>query len=224
MALTFPRPMPLIGPSSQYFEIERVDAMSPVADGRIEGVTLGAPRWHGRWTLSDKLMRAQSDEWRAFVGSLRGQQRSFLARDYDRPWPLSTPNGFAGLVRAGGGAFDGSATSWSVNADRDVATLSGQPAGLVLGMMDQVMWRWTTGGVQRRSLHRIIEGGVATGSGVVAVTLDPPVPTLVPGSAIADLDRPNCVMKLDASQTKMGERTRANRVGGVIVGVQDLRA
>ena len=224
MALTFPRPMPLIGPSSQYFEIERVDAMSPTADGRIEGVTLGAPRWHGRWTLSDRLMRAQSDEWGAFFGSLRGQQRAFLAQDYDHLYPLSAPQGFGGLVRAGGGAFDGSATSWSVNADRDVPTLSGLPAGFVLSLMDLVMWRWATGGVQRRSLHRIIEGGVTNGSGVVAVTVEPPLPTLIPGGAVADMNRPNCVMKMDASQSKRGERTRANRVGGVIVGVQDLRA
>lgn len=222
MALTFPRPMPLVGPSSQYFEIERTDAMSPTADGRIEGVTLGAPRWHGRWTLSDRLLAGQAEEWRAFVTSLRGQQRTFLGRDYDRPWPLSAPMGFAGMVRAGGGAFDGATDSWSVNADRDVVTLSRQPSGFSLSWNDYVMWRWTTGGEARRSLHRVTEAGVATAGGVVAVAVEPPLPTLVPGAAIADLDRPNCLMKLDASQTRLGERTRNNRVGGVIVAVQQL--
>ncbi len=224
MALVFPRAMPLVGPSSQYFEIERFDALSPTSDGRVDGVTMGAPRWTARWTLSEKLMLAQSDEWRAFVDSLRGAQRTFLARDYDRPYPRSTPNGFGGLSRAGGGAFDGSAASWSVNADRDTPTLSGLSAGLVLSPTDYVMWRWTSGGIQRRSLHRVIEPAAATGSGVVAVAGEPPLPTLIPSDAVADLNRPECVMKLDVSQTKLGERTRAGRVGGVIAGVQDLRA
>ena len=224
MAMVFPIAMPPVGPASEYFEPERIDALSPRTDGRVNGVTLGFPLWRGRWTLGQQISRLQSEEWRAFVAVLRGQQRTFLGRDYGRPYPLSAPDGFDGLVRASGGAFDGTATSWSINADRDEPTLSGFPAGFVLSVGDYIMWRWATGGVQRRSLVRVVQGAVANGSGVVAPLVEPPLPTVTPGGAVADLAKPSCVMKLIKGETQLGEKTRTLRIGGTIAAIQDLRA
>lgn len=229
MALTFPLSPPLLGPASEYFEIERVDHQSAQTGGRVSGVTAGFPLWRGRWSLSRSLSRLTSEEWRAFVSSLRGGQRAFFGYDYGRPYPLSAPNGFAGLTRAGGGSFDGTATSWSVNADRDVVTLNGLPANFKLNVGDYGMWRWTGdaipgAGTARRSLGRAVETLTANGSGVVAITMEPPLPTLVPGGAVFDLARPCCVMRLDTSQTQLGEKARVLRIDGTIAGVQDLRA
>lgn len=223
MALTFPRAMP-DGVATEYFEPERTDFASPRGDGRVSGVTAGFPLWRGRWTLGRAMTQRRSEEWRAFVATLRGRQRTFFAGDQGRPYPLASPNGFTGLVRAGGGTFDGSATSWSVNADRDVPTLTGLPANYPLQIGDYIMWRWLTAGEQRRALCRAVEDATASGSGVVSITVEPPLPNLVPAEAIADLARPVCIMRQDTEATKLGEKGRNLKVDGVIAGVQDLRA
>lgn len=220
-SLVFPIPMPQ-GVASEYFEPERVDAISPTTDGAVGGVTLGFPLWRARWTLGQSISRATSEEWRAFVAVLRGQQRTFLGYDQGRRYPLSAPAGFAGLTRAGGGAFDGSASSWSVNADRDEPTLSGFPPGFVVSVGDLIMWRWVTGGVQRRALCRSVRPAVANGSGVVTVIVEPPLPTLTPGTAVADMKEPTCVMKQISEETKLGEKTRTLRIGGTVAAIQVL--
>lgn len=219
---TFPIALPENGVASQYFEPERVDFTSQKADGRLNGVTAGWPLWHARFSFGQSISRAKSEEWRAFVARLRGQQRTFFGADQNRPYPVAYPRGFAALTRAAGGAFDGTAASWSVNADRDVISPTGLPAGLALNIGDYGMFRWETGGEARRSLHRAVLAATANGSGVVALTVEPPVPNLVPGDAVFDLARPCCVMKLKP-ETKIGEMTRTQRVDGVVAAIQDLR-
>lgn len=220
MALIFPRPMP-DSVSAQSFELDQVDYSTSVADGRQNGVSAGWPKWQGRWTLSD-ISVAATNEWRAFLASLRGQRRPFLGFDAARRFPLMYPTGFAGMARASGGAFAGASTSWSINADGDVLTATGLPAGLVLSLNDYGMLRWTTGGDERRSLHRVVEAATASGGGVVALTIEPPVPTLVPGTAVFDLAEPCCVMKL-TGETSLGAMTRSRRLSGEVVAIQDLR-
>ena len=220
MPVSYPIAMPFEAASTQYFEPERVDLQTQRVDGRVNGVTLGLPLWHGRWAAGGG--RAKGDQWRAFIGLLRGSQMPFYGYDNARPFPLSCPNGFVGMTRPGGGAFDGSATSWSISEDHQDVGLTGQPAGLVLGLGDYGMLRWQTGGSERRSLHRVLVGGVANGSGVMSVMVEPPVPSLVPGGAVWDLNRPHCVMKLKP-ETKMGEMSRAKRLDGSILAIQDLR-
>lgn len=228
MAITLPLRPPLLGPASEFFEIERVDYVTPVKSGRVGGVTAGFPLWRGRWSLGQAVSRQTSEEWRAFVSCLRGSQRGFFAHDYGRPFPLTTPRGFAGVNRAGGGVFDGAATTWSVNLTRDVVTLSGLPAQQVLSIGDYIMWRWLGNevpglGRERRSLCRVVELAVASTGGVISVAVEPPLPTVTPGGAVADLANPCCVMKQDTSQSQLGEKTRTLRVTGQIAGVQDLR-
>ena len=208
----------------EHFEPMRIDFQSPSTDGTLSGVSSGFPLWEARWTLSQAMSRAASEEWRAFIASLRGQQRTFLGYDHGRPYPLQYPDGFVGLARAGGGAFDGAAGSWALNTDRDVLTPSGLPAGLVLSIGDYGMLRWTTGGEARRSLHRLIEPSTATAGGVVGLTIEPPVPTLVPGSAVFDLAKPCCVMKQVTEKTQLSERGRMGKIGGTFAALQQLRA
>lgn len=224
MALTFPRPLPATGAASEYFEPERVDYVSPEAGGRIGGVSAGFPLWRGVWTLGRTMSLQTSEEWRALVASLRGAQRTFYGGDYGRPLPLAYPNGFTGLTRAGGGAFAGAASSWSVNGTRDVPVLNGMPAAFSLSLGDYIMWRWETGGEQRRSLHRSVEAATASGAGVLTVTVEPPLPTLIPGAAVADLLNPVCIMKAVPGETKIGAKDRNRKVDGQVVGLQELLA
>jgi len=224
---TYPLAMPAAGPGSISFEPKRVDFLSPQAKGRLQGVSAGVPLWLGRYTLGNSLGETRSDDWRAFVDLLDGPGRYFLGRDYRRPYPRAYLNTqLAGLTRAGGGAFDGSATSWSqtITADKQsLLQLNGLPAGLVLSKGDYVGFRWTTGGEDRRHLVRLAEAAVANGGGVVSgVAIRPAIHTVVPVGAIAHLDNPACLMKLVPNETNLGDVDRRGSLSGVVVGLQDL--
>lgn len=225
MALTFPRNMPSRGAVAQRFEIFRVDYATPETGGRVQSVTAGFPLW--RMTLElGEMGPADGDAWSAFVASLRGVGRTFLARDLVHAFPRAYPRGFTGVNRAGGGAFGplGAATSWSVNGTRDVLTLGGLPANLPIVEGDMIGFAWVTAGVQRRTMARAVESVVASGAGAASVQIEPPLPTLVPGGATARLGQPEAVMRLVREETALGSEDAIGLHGGTIVGLQDLRA
>jgi hypothetical protein len=130
------------GPYLQHeFELQRIDYMAPEAGGRLNGVQAGFPLWQASYSLDPILDVDESDAVRAFVSQLRGATRRFLARDISRPYPKAHCAGFAGMTRAGGGAFDGTADDWSetITADGDSeVTLENLPAGLALGQGDYI--------------------------------------------------------------------------------------
>lgn len=223
MALTFPRAMPTGGVDSQSFDLARVDYLSPTADGGGGGVTAGWPLWRMTLTLNNTDVD-ETEEWRAWILAQRGSQRLFFGRDLTRPFPKAYPGGFAGLTRAGGGAFDGSAATWSVNADRDVITLTGLPAGFILSWNDGLGFKWTTGGAARRSLVRCVEPVVANGSGVAALTVEPPLPTVTSNAAVAYLNQPDCLMRLVPGETQIGEIDTLHTAGGSVTAIQRLIA
>jgi hypothetical protein len=223
--ILFPRDMPEIGPAQQSFEIDRVDLLSRDASGRAGGMAVGQPLWSAEWTLGAQFGDALSDEWRAWVASLEGASRPFIGRDIERPYPKLHAGGFGGMVRVGGGAFDGSA-SWSFSlgfGGLPQLQLGGLPAGLTISVGDYVDFRWQTLGEARRSLVRSLERVSASGAGVAVFAVTPAVPTLTPVGAVAHLDRPGCLMRLVPQQTRLTAMDRRRAVGGRIVALQDLR-
>lgn len=222
MSLTFPRDMPSAGVGEETFEIQRVDYLSPEAGGRLGSMSAGYPLWGGEWALPTKG-QARADEWRAWISAQRGSTRLFYGYETARRVPLAyQDSNMLALLRAGGGAFDGKATSWSVNGTRDVLTLNGLPAGLVLTWGDYCGFEWTTSSQARRSLVRAVESVVANGSGVAAFAVEPPLPLLTSGAALANLYRPSCLMRLVPSQTKLGGKTRRQAISGGIKALQEL--
>jgi hypothetical protein len=226
-----PIEMPTDFYSSQEFEPQRVDYHAPEAGGRVSGVQAGFPLWLGLWTL-DIVGPAESDAIRVFMRRLRGASRRFLGRDLLRQYPHAYPNGFAGLLRAGGGAFDGSATGWSevIAADGDSAvTLHGFPVGFVLSTLDQIDFRYNAtddgvAGLPWRALTSVVVGGVADGGGNITVTCEPPIPSAVPNTAVAHVDQPACVMVQLSDKTNIGPVGRRLAVqSGQIAGIQDIR-
>jgi len=214
------------------FDIQRVDFGAPEASGRVGGVQAGFPLWLATWTI-DVVGMDESDAIRAFKDSIRGATRRFLGRDLVRPYPKAHPGGFAGMLRAGGGAFDGTATDWSevITADDDSeVTLEGLPVGLELGQGDYIGFEYaatedSVAGLSWHAMVRVVEGGTADALGIVTVTSEPPVPSAVPEGAIAYLNQPACVMALVSDQTKLQAVGRRRAIGGgQIVGIQDIRA
>lgn len=221
MTLSFPRSMPTSGLDSMSLQIQRVDALAPEVSGRSGGATLAAPLWRLRATIANGDSD-DSDEFIAFIDSLRGQQRLFFGFDASRPLPRMYRNGFAGLERAEGGDFDGTTTEWSLSEDRDVLELADLPEGLDLRLRDYVGFAWETGGEPRRSLHRYIESAQADSSGVHVAAIEPPVPPLVPAEAKATLLTPTCLMRQVTAETEIGETDVLHTAGGRFSAIQVL--
>lgn len=224
--------MPAVFWSAVEFELRRIDYAAPEAGGRLSGVQAGFPLWTGTWTI-DVSGPDEADAARAFMAAIRGSTRRFLGRDVLRSYPKAHKFGFAGMVRAGGGAFDGSATTWSETIDANddsLVTLTNLPVGLTLAPGDYIGFRWaaTEAAIAGLTWHapvRVVSGGVANGAGAVTVTSEPPVPSAVPAGAVAYLNEPKCTMVLDAAKSSLQPVGRAGLMGGgQIVGVQDIRA
>lgn len=224
---TYPLPMPDAGPASLTFDPKRVDYISPKAGGRLNGVSAGVPLWYGRWELGGSMGPRRSDTWQAFVDMLDGPRRYFLGRDHHRPYPLAyMDTEMAGLVRASGGSFDGSASTWSqtITADEQpLLSLGGLPSGFVVSVGDYIGFRWQTGGEDRRHLVRAQQAAVAgSGGTIVGLVIRPAVHTVVPINAVAHFDEPACLMKLLPDETDLGSKDRRGSLSGVVAGIQDL--
>lgn len=209
------------------FEPERVDYGAPQASGRQGGVQAGWPLWAARFEL-DRSDPESADLWRAFFARMRGRIRRFYGYDPTRRFPRIYRGGFAGLTRAAGGAFDGSATSWlqAIDSNGDARiTLNGLPIGLQITTGDYIGFRWNGPDFDRRTMARAVLPATATAGGQALVTVEPPLNTaVVPPGAIAHLDNPMCVMQLVPENSELGPiGTGAALGGGAIVAIQDLR-
>jgi hypothetical protein len=222
MAISEPRAMPTEGAASQKWKLSRDDFSWREAGGRSGGVGAGPPPMRMELSLGEMSLDA-GNAWWGFKEWCRGAQRTFYAYDLLRPYPTAYPAGFTGMTRAGGGAFpaNGAPSTWSVNTPRDVLTMTGMPAAFALAVGDWVGWVWST---TRRTASRVVEAGVADGSGNLVVTIEPPLPAYVPGGATMKLQQADMVMRLVPEETDLGEEDTVNLGGGKIVAEQDLRA
>lgn len=224
MTLSYPLTLPSDFASDQAFEPERDDYLSPENSGRLGAVQAGSTLWRGVWTISTALGVTRAEAVRAFLAALDGPQQLFYGFDQARPLPLLYPSGFAGLVRPDSSAFDGTATSWSIDGTGKVLTLSGLPVGFQLSIGDYVGFSWTTSSQPRRDLVRAVEAVTANGSGVAVVTVRKELDAAVPGGAVATLNRPNCLMRLDPAATQLAPMQRRKAISGTISALQEIKA
>lgn len=198
--------------STMEFEIARVDYVSPETSGRLTGVQAGFPKWLATWNIGTISART-SDEMSAFLDRLRGSQRHLIGYEPGREVPR---------FHRDGTPFSHSAASWSQTIAADgtaLLTLNGLLPGMVLSHRDYVGFLWDD---WKRALVRCVEQRTAAGNGSMTIAVEPAIPNLVPGSAVAVLNRPGCLMKL-TSETLRGTMGRRLALGGgKIVAAQDL--
>lgn len=190
MPLTFPRAMPC-GVQTSEFEPQRYMATNQLYGGTTQVREVAETRWRGSFTYAPRR-RPEHQALQAWLDSLRGGLRAFLAHDHMKPFPVRYPGGVTGLARAGGGAFDGTGgVSGRSAAGFSMTTL---PAGFDLKAGDMV------GLVEagRYGLFRLAEDALASASGIAALVVEPRFNTsLFTGAARANLVRPPCTMILD---------------------------
>lgn len=204
------------------FEPEPQEAPAAELGGRYVTTLLGPTLW----TLAIDTTPGNEREfslWRAWLDSLDGGSRQFVGYDVRRPMPWNyRRTGFAELTRAvSGGAFDGTSSAWSANADADaieIGDASGQqlPSGFELIEGDYIGLTWDGG--DGLSLHRVIEPASASASGVGEWTVRPHLPAQIPNTATVNLVKPGCLMRVTKRDRDAEHKSR--RIG--FEAIQDL--
>lgn len=213
MTLTYPRPfLPRL--FSAVFELDEGVVQAPEQGGETPAARMGMPRWTLQCQTS-LLDDRKLGQVRAWLDSLGDGLFEFYAHDPKRPFPLAYPKGFAGMERAGGGAFDGTFTSWSVDVEtRGLLSGGGLPENFEFAEGDMAAFEWINGG-PRRFLVRLLEARTANEDGEIAgLPFTPALPDFTPLDAVLNLDKPSCIMKLIPKSKQVplqaGENTRAS--------------
>lgn len=228
MALTYPRDLPSIRKViAPRFELERLDLLTREGSGRAAGALIGWPLWEMSLAWGPGMTEAEAEAWVAFVTSLRGATRQLYAYNPRRRYPLSRPTGVTGLVRTTGGGTltsTGDAASWSVNAGRDVVTLTNMPVGYRLRPGDLVGWRWSSD--TRFTACKCLEDvTAAAGTGNIVMTVEPPLHASVPAvgaGCTAYTSEVKVLARLDPTRTQIGDMGPNRVTPGQLVAVQDL--
>ena len=191
MAIAYPRALPswLNFDRETRLELLRDQSRNERRNGTVQVVDRSDPRWMLE-ALTVPLNPADSLPLEAWLQSLSGSLRDFIWVDLRRRLPQAYPGGIGGMVRHGGGAFDGTATVTAISETG--VTLSGLPSTFELREGDAVgLEEGDTYG-----LHTILEGAVAV-AGVASLTVDPFVKTnLFTTAATARLVDPRLRMML----------------------------
>ncbi|APO74273.1 hypothetical protein AM571_CH01438 [Rhizobium etli 8C-3] len=169
-------------------------------DGRrSESQIFGTPYWIAKYT-AERLTTVEAATFDAFEMDI---EDGCLIEAYDahRPRPIAYQgsNPLSG-VKAGGGAFNGDAVLQSITNSRAIV-VSGLPANFQLSKGDYLEIRKST---YKRSLHRIMANAVASGAGVVALSirfgLDLGVFTL---PCTVRFEKPTCLMMANKGSFSM---------------------
>lgn len=162
---------------------------------RTESVGSVQPYWKAKYRF-DFLRREQMGVVDAFVMLAGGGGETFLAHDVSRPRPIAHDTGLPlSGTKAGGGAFVGEAVLQSITNTRTIV-VSGLPAGFRLSVGDYVEIRQS---LLVRSLHRIMAAAVASGAGVVTLSIRYGLDTgIFTTAAVVNFEKPSCIMEIDA--------------------------
>lgn len=188
MAITFPRNM--IEPIRQM----SLDLRHSVWGGGGTGpvVEFADPLWEATFE-TPPLTKEQLVLFRGWWTSLRGGVNQIFVWDAKVPYPVTYPDGFAGLTRAGGGSFSAGTASLTGRTS-SVISITNAAASFVLKAGDKV-------GLSESSKYMlfVIQEDVTTnGSGAADITVEPPIPTTIfTASATADFTKPKVKMRVD---------------------------
>ncbi|MFG1205560.1 hypothetical protein [Xanthobacter flavus] len=192
MAISYPRPFPsgMWFASGTEFKLGDKSVQNTLESGAIQTMEIAPSLWSAKFVTPGLLMHDRQ-VWQAWELTLRGG-RTFLAYDPEKVYPKAYRAGVLALTRAGGGAFDGTATLASVAATS--VSVTGLPAGYMAKVGDMLSFPWNN----VHALHQIVEDATANGAGAATFRVWPPVQTspAPAGGSTVRLVQPWCVMKI----------------------------
>lgn len=170
--MNFPRTLPT---GIRFLEQPAFDLQHSVAinkaGGSIQAMETGSPVWVARY-VTEPLAWRDRKRVRAWFNSFGGGLRTFYAYDPFAKWPSAYGPGVLNLVRAGGGALDGTAKVTANNITKvTIATLSN---AYQFAEGDMIELPRDDGMI---SLHEVIEAIAANAGGIATdVLINPPAP------------------------------------------------
>ncbi|MHB2265655.1 hypothetical protein [Aliihoeflea sp. PC F10.4] len=191
------------------WEDVRFDPVQPRNASRMEGrrteaQTFGTPYWVASYGATF-LKPHQYGLMDAFMMRAGDGQEVFRAHDPLRPRPVHYILPLSG-TRAGGGAFDGTATITARTATS--LTISGLPAAFRFRAGDYVEVRKSASLI---SLHRIMADATANGSGVVTLSIRYPLDLQTFTLPLtANFEKASCLMQIDAGSYQ-GQKSWSSR-------------
>lgn len=164
MAISFPRSLP----DPAYLitiraKLQRLQAVALTSGSTNHGSDLADALWMANPASVSKVPKSAMKEWRAFVKSLRGVQRTFLMVDLDYTTPQAYPTG-TGWGSPTVAAFDQAAGTIDIQA---------LTAGAVITPGDRFQIVYGTS--SHYAYHEVTEGGTADGSGDLTVSVEGPI-------------------------------------------------
>ncbi|SDA39100.1 hypothetical protein [Mesorhizobium qingshengii] len=174
---------------------------------RTEGVRMPTGYWTASYTPG-YLFPRDMGKMDAFMMCAGDDGEFFRGYDVFRPRPILMDAGVPlSGVKAGGGAFDGTAELHTITDSRTVV-IYGLPAGFQLSEGDYVEFRQSS---QSSSLHRIRLPATADGAGHVTLSIKYGLDTEnFTTAAIARFEKPSCLMQIDPGSYK-GTKSKTNR-------------
>lgn len=173
---------------------------------KTEGVRLGQAYWTATYKPG-RLGFLDFGKMDAFMMQAGDNGEVFRAYDVFRPRPIRHDNNqpLSGN-RAGGGAFDGTATLASI-IDPLTISVSGLPAAFMFSNGDYVELRKGTAS----SLHRIKSAAIANGAGVVTLSILYALDTQnFDITSQVRFEKPSCLMQIDPNSYD-GKKSKASR-------------
>lgn len=168
------------GTRESEFNIEQVDAVNELVSGASYSEEIAPPYWDVHivsTTLGRRTERFRN--WSSFIDNLRGAKRTALLYDADLQYPAYYKN-FAGMTRAGGGVFDGTAEI-DVRTSQYQFDLSNLPENFQLLKGDYIGFI-KSGSPSRYFLARIAEDADGDITGDITVRVEPKVPAMFDAS------------------------------------------
>lgn len=198
-----PIDLPDVGYRSVEFDPVRPRATERMEGRRTETQTFGTPWWVAKYTVQI-LSRADFGKLDAFQMSAGDDGETFRAYDVYRPRPILEDLGVPlSGVKAGGGAFDGTATIETIVSSREI-DIQGLPAGFQLSTGDYVEFREAG----QSSLHRLLAAVTADVDGKATLTIAFGLDTQnFTDAAEVRFEKPSCLMQVDPGSFS-GPKTR----------------
>ena len=185
MPITYPRSIPGFASAAEGdLQLQHLTTGSRTRGGSMTVTDMADPFWELSWRTKS-LTSTQRNELSAWWASLRGGGKTFLAYHPDAKWPsaYALESQVASLTRAGGGAFDGTASITSFPDARTIAMSSAGASRLPVGFQvsaGDMVGIVKAGTPNRYSLHRVVEAATADGTGqILALLVEPFILTSV---------------------------------------------
>jgi hypothetical protein len=169
------------GPGSGFGQRRYDLTFASEATGAQQDRLLGPPRWSLNIVQPEALGQRQAGRWQAVIMSLRGKVNHLLCPNFGRLQPMGTMRGTLTLNAApSAGAVAISVTGGAGQAGKTLQAGDYLQIGSGLGTSQVVM---------------VMADATANGSGVIALTTEPPLRTAFASGTAVQWDRPAAYFK-----------------------------